>query len=148
MSEIEYVTVEIGGQLFGAAVSDVQDVFRPTSITPVPRAPVEVAGLLNLRGRVVTAIDARARLGLPPRANGHQSAMAVGIERDGEAFGLLVDSVGEVLRLDESTFEVNPVTLDARWVEVSRGVHRLKGRLLVVMDIQRMLTIDGVALAA
>jgi purine-binding chemotaxis protein CheW len=148
MAEIEYVTVWIGGQLFGAPVSDVQDVFLPTGLTRVPGAPAEVGGLLNLRGRVVTAIDARARLGLAPHAQGTTGVMAVGIEKDGEAFGLLVDKVGEVLRLDEKTFESNPVTLDPRWAAVSRGVHRLDGRLLVIMDITRMLAFDAPAQAA
>lgn len=142
MNSAEYVTLTIAGQLFGVEVLSIQDVFKPRALTPVPKAPVEVAGLLNLRGRVVTAIDARARLDLPPRGEGEAAPMAIGIEQGGEPFCLIVDAVGEVLRLDPSKMQANPPTLDPRWAGVSRGVHRLEGRLLVIMDINRMLSAE------
>src|ERR687883_657860 len=104
----EYVTVMIGGQLFGLPISRVQDVFMPDRVTRVPLSAPEIAGVLNLRGRIVTAIDMRRRLGLPKRED-NRPAMAVGIEFRGESYGLLIDSVGEVLKLDESTVEPNPV---------------------------------------
>ena len=75
----EYVTAVIGGQLFGLPISRVQDVFMPERLTRVPLAAPEIAGVLNLRGRIVTAIDMRRRLGLPPREDG-RPPMAVGIE--------------------------------------------------------------------
>lgn len=140
MSEREYITFRIGGQMFGACVADIHDVFRPANMTPVPLAPPEIAGVLNLRGRIVTAIDARARLGLPPRGEGEGAALSIGVERDGESFGLVIDEIGEVIRLDESALEDNPVNLDPVWAAVSLGVHRMEGRLLVIMDIDRMLS--------
>ena len=140
MSTTEYVTLTIGNQLFGAAVKDIHDVFAPTSLTPVPLAPREIAGVLNLRGRIVTAIDSRARLGLPPREEGYAGAMAIGIERGHESFGLIIDTVGEVLRLDEADREDNPVNLHPSWAQVSRGVYRLEGQLLVILDITKMLS--------
>src|SRR6201990_1783938 len=88
----EFVTAVIGGQLFGLPISRVQDVFMPERLTRVPLAPPEIAGVLNLRGRIVTAVDLRRRLGLPPRSDG-RPAMAVGIELKGESYGLLIDSV-------------------------------------------------------
>src|SRR4051794_31747098 len=91
----EYVTVTIGDQLFGLPISRVQDVFMPERLTRVPLAPPEIAGVLNLRGRIVTAIDMRSRLGLP-RRQGTGPTMAVGIECNGESYGLLIDAVGEV----------------------------------------------------
>ena len=94
----EYVTVTVGDQLFGLPIERIHDVFIPTSMTPVPLAPPEIVGLLNLRGRVVTALCVRKRLGMPAREAGAE-AMAVGLEYNGESYGLLVDSVGEVLRL-------------------------------------------------
>src|SRR5213595_2185206 len=121
---IEYVTVMIGGQLFGLPISRVQDVFMPDRVTRVPLAPPEIAGVLNLRGRIVTTIDMRRRLGLPPRSDDKPS-MAVGIELKGESYGLLIDSVGEVMKLGEDTRESNPVNLNARLARVSGGVHRL-----------------------
>lgn len=91
-----FVTVVTGGQLFGLRLERVRDVFVPRGISRVPLAPPEVAGLLNLRGRIVTAIDLRRRLGLPPRKDGG-SPVAVGIEERGELYGLIVDRVGDVL---------------------------------------------------
>ena len=96
----EYVTVMIGGQLFGLPISRVQDVFMPDRVTRVPLSAPEIAGVLNLRGRIVTAIDMRRRLGLPPRTDDKPS-MAVGIELKGESYGLLIDTVGEVMKLGE-----------------------------------------------
>src|SRR6185295_9854043 len=109
----EYVTVMIGGQLFGLQISRVQDVFMPDRITRVPLSQPEIAGVLNLRGRIVTVVDMRRRLGLPPRTDDKPS-MAVGIELRGESYGLLIDTVGEVMKLGEGTRESNPVNLDAR----------------------------------
>jgi purine-binding chemotaxis protein CheW len=144
---IEYVTVLIGDQLFGLPISRVQDVFMPERMTRVPLSTPEIAGVLNLRGRIVTAIDMRCRLGLPKREDA-RPAMAVGIEFRGESYGLLIDSVGEVLKLNESTVEPNPVNLDARLARVSAGVHRLEGQLLVILDVDRVLELGNEAIAA
>ena len=103
----EYVTVLIGDQLFGLPISRVQDVFMPDRLTRVPLSAPEIAGVLNLRGRIVTAVDMRRRLGLPPRSDG-KPPMAVGIELKGESYGLLIDTVGEVLKLADNTREPNP----------------------------------------
>ena len=138
----EFVTVYIGGHVFGMAVSDIHDVFAPQAITPVPLSVKEVAGVLNLRGRIVTAIDARARLGLEPSNDQDRPLMAVGIERGGESYGLIIDRVGEVLRLPVTDFEPNPCNLDQRWHAVTSGVYRLEDRLLIVLDIERMLDFD------
>jgi len=110
-SFIEYVTVMIGGQLFGLPISKVQDVFMLDRLARVPLASAEIAGVLNLRGRIVTAIDMHCRLGLGQRQM-DRAAMAVGIEYRSESYGLLIDSVGEVLKLAESGREPNPVNLD------------------------------------
>lgn len=134
----EYITVMIADQLFGLRILEVQDVFMPEAITAVPLASEDVAGVLNLRGRIVTAIDMRKRLGLPPLEQNHH-AMAVGIESKGESYGLIIDKVGEVHRLSHDTFEPNPANLDPRWAAVSAGVHRLDGKLMVVIDVDRIL---------
>jgi purine-binding chemotaxis protein CheW len=144
---IEYVTVMIGDQLFGLPISRVQDVFMPDRLTRVPLSAPEIAGVLNLRGRIVTAIDMRRRLGLPPRADG-RPPMAVGIELKGESYGLLIDTVGEVLKLADGTREPNPVNLDQHLARVSGGVHRLDGQLMVILDVDRVLETASDALAA
>jgi purine-binding chemotaxis protein CheW len=143
----EYVTALIGGQLFGLPILRVQDVFAPERLTSVPLSPPEVAGVLNLRGRIVTLIDMRCRLGLGSRENGQQS-MAIGVESRGESYGLLIDSVGEVLKLDNQSWEPNPSNLDARLASVSTGIYRLDSQLLMVLDVDRVLDITVKAVAA
>ena len=133
-----YVTVETAGQLFGLPLERVRDVFVPRGLSPVPLAPPEVAGLLNLRGRIVTAIDLRRRLGLPPLSGG-SAPIAIGMEERGELYGLIVDRVGDVLRLERSTYEANPVNLDGRWARFCAGVHRLERGLMVVLDVEKVL---------
>ncbi|MBR9824653.1 MAG: chemotaxis protein CheW [Alphaproteobacteria bacterium] len=134
----EYVSVRIGDQLFGAPVDAIREVFTPTSVTDVPLAPNEVAGLLNLRGRIVTAIDARTRLGLPPRS-ADETGMALGVERGSEIFGLIVDSVGEVLRRPSAELEPVPAHVDAVWRSMVKGVHRLETELLAVIDVSAVI---------
>jgi purine-binding chemotaxis protein CheW len=144
---MEYVTATIGDQLFGLPILHVQDVFLPERVTRVPLAPPEIAGVLNLRGRIVTLIDMRSRLGLPVH-DGKRTPMALGVEYRGESYGLLIDSVGEVLALDDAEREPNPVNLDPRLARVSMGIHRLDDELLVVVDVARVLEVGGVAMAA
>ena len=143
----EYVTAMIGGQLFGLPILRVQDVFMPERLTRVPLAPPEIAGVLNLRGRIVTLIDMRCRLGLDKRDD-DAASMAIGVESGGESYGLLIDSAGEVLKLDESAREPNPINLDPRLARMSAGIHRVEGQLLMVVDIDRVLDIDAKAIAA
>jgi purine-binding chemotaxis protein CheW len=143
----EYVTASIGGQLFGLPILRVQDVFMPEGLTRVPLAPPEIAGVLNMRGRIVTLIDLRRRLGLPPRTQ-DGAVMAIGVESRGESYGLLIDAVGEVLKLDEQAREGNPVNLDSELAGVSAGICRLEGQLLVVLDVDRVLDIGTMQAAA
>lgn len=134
----DYVTMYIEGQLFGIPVLTVQDVLGPQKITRIPLAPREVAGSLNLRGRIVTAIDVRLRLGLPKRSEDKQG-MSVVVDMGGELYSLMVDQVGEVLSLPEAKFERNPPTLDPMWREFSAGIYRLEDKLLVVLDVAKLL---------
>jgi purine-binding chemotaxis protein CheW len=143
----EFVTFTVAGQLFGLPIAQVQDVFRPTSVTRVPLAGAEIAGVLNLRGRIVTAIEMRSRLDAPPRESGAE-AMAIGIEAKGESFGLLVDTVGEVLSLADFELEPNPINLDRKLAVLSLGVYRLEGQLLVILDIDEVLRLRVKAEAA
>lgn len=138
----EYVTVTIAGQMFGIPVLQVHDVLGSVKLTKIPLAPVEVAGALNLRGRIVTCIDVRKRLGLPPSENS-KTLMSVVVEHHGEPYSLLIDSVGEVLSLKTENLEMNPGTLDARWRDVSSGIYRAENKLLVILQIDRLLDFTG-----
>ena len=142
----DYVTVMVAGQLLGLPIHRVHDVFVASDMTTVPLAPAEIAGLLNLRGRVVTAVSLRRRLGLPDSEVGGRR-MAVGLEHRGEAFGLLVDEVGEVLKLDPADLQPNPVHMHRRWAELSGGVHQLQNRLLIILDVDAVLAFQTQAAA-
>jgi purine-binding chemotaxis protein CheW len=136
------LTLTVAGQLCGVPVLSVRDVLGQQTITPIPLAPREVAGSLNLRGRIVTAVDLRARLGLPARTQG-KPAMSVVVEVSGELYSLLADEVGEVLSLPAEARAANPPTLDALWHDVSLGVHRQGGSLLVIFDVDRLLALSA-----
>ena len=143
----EYVTAVIGEQLFGLPISRVQDVFMPERVTRVPLASREVAGVLNLRGRIVTVVNMRARLGMPKNEDG-KPPMAVGVDLRGESYGLLIDQIGEVLKLPDDGREENPVNLDPRMAKLAGGVHRLDGQLMVVLDVDRVLELSPEMMAA
>lgn len=124
----EYVTSTSARQLFGLPIERVQDVFKINHITRVPLAGPEIAGVLNLRGRIVTAINLGNRLELESRSSDTLPPMAIGIESGTESFGFLVDAVGEVLKLDESERETIPINIDRKLARVASGVFRLDGR--------------------
>lgn len=142
----DFVTVRLAGQLAGIPVLAVHDVLSQQKITMIPRAHEAVAGVLNLRGRIVTAIDLRCRLGLPRRDN-EATAMSVVIEHHGEPYSLQIDSVGEVLSLSSELYERNPVSLDPCWQAVSSGIFKLDKELMVVLDVERLLDF-GISAAA
>lgn len=134
----EYLTVAVDGQTFGIPVLSVRDVLGAQRLTRVPLAQSEVVGALNLRGRIVTAIDLRRRLGRPDRAP-DAAHMSVVVDVRGEPYSIIVDSVGEVLNLSQDSFEQNPSTLDPRIKSVSKGIYRLERSLLVVLDVMELL---------
>lgn len=134
----DYLTVMIADQRFGIPVLQVQDVLREQTVTKIPLAPREVAGSLNLRGRIVTAINVRRRLNLSDIKDG-QSTMSVVVEHEGELFSLIIDAVGDVLSLDNALFENSPNTLDPTWRDISTGIYQLEDSLLIVMDVSKLL---------
>lgn len=134
----DFLTVFIAGQMFGIPILQVQDVLGKQNVTKVPLAPPEVAGTLNLRGRVVTAIDVRKRLGLTDIPDDSRE-MSVVVEHGSELYSLIIDRVGDVLTLQKDKLEKNPATLDPLWREVSSGIYRLENELLIIMDVPKVL---------
>lgn len=138
----EYLTVMVAGQTFGLPVLKIQDVLARQRVTRIPLAAQEIAGSLNLRGRIVTAIDVRRRLAMPQPAEGESRMMSVVVEHNQDLYSLVFDSVGEVLAFEDADFEKNPSTLDTKWREISLGIYRLEDRLVVILDVPRLL--DGI----
>ncbi len=138
--KLDFVSMSVAGQLFGIPVLTVQDVLGPQQMTRVPLAPPEIAGSLNLRGRIVTSIDFRVRLGLEPRPEGEQG-MYVVVESSGELYALIVDSVGEVLSFSPDDYEHLPATVDTRWRQISAGIYHMDDQLMVVIDVMKLLVL-------
>lgn len=136
----EFVTMRLDGQLFGISVMAVQDVLRRQPISPVPLAPKVVAGSLNIRGRIVTAIDMRKRLGMDAFPE-PEKVMKVVVEYQHELFAFMVDRVGDVLTLEMNQLEKSPTNMAKKWHEVSAGVFKLDEELLVILDVASV--IDG-----
>jgi purine-binding chemotaxis protein CheW len=134
MSELkQFCTFYIDQILFGVEVTDVQEVLRYQDITEVPLADSSIHGLINLRGQIITAVDLRNRMKLPPRQD-DQQPMNVVIRTNGEVISFLVDSIGDVLEVEDEVFEPSPGTVDAATRELIKGVYKLEGRLLMVLD--------------
>jgi len=136
----QFCTFFIQGLLFGVEVETVQEVIRHQEMTGVPLAPAVVAGLINLRGQIVTAIDLRRRLGVRDRLEGELPMNVVVRTGDG-AVSLLVDEIGDVVEVEGSNFEATPDTLAGTSRELIRGVYKLKNELLLVLDTQRSVNI-------
>ena len=136
----QLATFRLDGDLYGVEVEHVQEVLRSQKLTRVPLAPTAVAGLINLRGQVVTAIELRERLGRKPRPEGTDAVVFV-VRLHGEAVSLLVDSIADVVDVDLRDFEAPPDTLDGAARELIRGAYKLKDRLLLVLDAAR--TVDS-----
>lgn len=136
-----FVTLTVADQLCGIPVLGVRDILGEQTITRIPLAPAEIAGSLNLRGRIVTAIDLRLRLKLPSPPD-TEKPMSVVVEQGGELYAFLVDQVSEVMSLKSSAFEQNPPTLPPSWATFSTGIYRLEGRLLVVLDVGKLLDLS------
>ena len=134
----EFLTITIADQLFGIPVLQVQDVLGEQSVTKVPLSPPAISGSLNLRGRIVTAINVRRCLGLSDREGKHQ-VMSVVVEQGGELYSLIIDEVGDVLNLRDDDYENNPATLDSTWKNVALGIYKMQGRIMVVLDVPKLI---------
>lgn len=130
--------------LFGVDVTKVQEVIRYQEMTRVRLAPDAIRGLINLRGQIVTAVDMRVRLGLPRRRD-DELPMNVVVRTDEGGVSLLVDEIGDVLEVKEESFERAPETVTHMAKDLVRGVYKLDGRLLLVLDTERAVDFGGSA---
>ncbi|WP_435768349.1 chemotaxis protein CheW [Nocardioides sp. SYSU DS0651] len=138
----QYCTFWVADLFFGVAVAEVQEVLRHQPMTPVPQADDAVTGLINLRGQIVTAVDLRVRLGLPPRAEG-QLPMNVIVRSRGEVVSLLVDDIGDVIDAAGVEVQPPPSNMPLRVKDVVRGVRPLPEAILLVLDADRAVDVSA-----
>lgn len=131
------VTMQLDNQRFGIPVQFVRDVLRDQKIAPIPKAPCDIAGSINLRGRIVTVIDMRQRLRLTTQYD--ERPMFIVVDFNGEFFSLLVDAVSEVMSITSAQVESPPSNLSTNWREISSGVCQRENDLLVIIDINALL---------
>ncbi len=138
MSEArQFCTFYLDKLLFGVESQRIQEVMREVELTEVPLAPVEVRGLMNLRGQIVAALDLRCRLDLPPRPD-QRPPMCVVVRTSEGALSLLVDDIGDVVEVEDGSFERPPETLRGGVRDVILGVHKLDRQLLHVLDTDKV----------
>jgi len=139
----DFVTFTIRGQLFGIPILLVRDILQLENIAKIPLAPPRIKGSVNIRGRIVTVVSVRVCLGLEERDEGADedsiANMGVTIEQNGNLYTLLVDSIGDVVSPSPNSYEGTPGTLDPIWRAFALGVYRLDGRLMVALDVDRIL---------
>lgn len=134
----QYLTVNVGDQLFGISVLKVRDVLKPMKITSIPLSPPEIIGYMNLRGRIVTVIDLRTRLGASAPEK-ESKKMFVVVEHDDELYSLMVDKVGQAKTMHSKDFEKNPVNLSENWKHASKGVFKMDDELMLVLDVNHVI---------
>lgn len=138
-SLIQLVTFKIADEEFGVDILKVQEIIRMMPITKVPNAPAFVEGVINLRGKVIPVIDMRKRFGMPSSPHNSQTRIEV-MDLQGQVVGFVVDAVSEVLRIKESTVEPPPPVVAGVGSEYMRGVGKLQDRLLILLDLDKLLT--------
>jgi purine-binding chemotaxis protein CheW len=136
---IQLVTFRLQDETYGINVMHVQEVLRITEIAPVPGAPEYVLGIINLRGNVVTVIDTRLRFGLPDDEATDASRIVI-IESDKQVVGIMVDAVAEVVELKESQIDAAPNVGNEESSRYIQGIATLEKGLLIVVDLQKLLT--------
>lgn len=135
----ELITCRVGDQWLGLPVEKVREIVIHQPYTVVPLAPSMVCSLINLRGKVMTQIELRSVMQYPPREKDGPYHVAI-IETDsGEDFGVMVDEVGEVIAMDSLNYEATPKTLPEVWRRVSNGVLKQKNRVLVLVDVEKLI---------
>jgi purine-binding chemotaxis protein CheW len=140
-------TFHVGAYLFGVEVALVQEIVRMQTITPVPLSESEIAGLINLRGEVLTAVDVRSRLGLP-LATSERPQINVVVRVDDEPVSLLVDEIGGVMEVSHIPFESTPSTVAPRVRKVLLGAYTLPEQLLLALDARALLALEDSRTAA
>lgn len=137
-----FFSVHAAGALFGLPVDSVQTIFRLQAVTPVPLAPPTVEGLVNLRGKIVTAVSLAKRLALSSAASPPSAPFAVAVDCRGETFALVVDAVGDAMECTDDDLVDAPRHVEAERARVTRAYYRIENGILPVLDIDALFDVN------
>lgn len=140
-AELEISSFYLGDALMGVPIDQIEEINHQFDLTPVPHAPAFVRGLINLRGRVVTVIDLRVVLGMEPATLTRQSCNVV-VRSHGEQIGIVVDRIADVVRTRQTDIEPSPANVAGIDGQYFRGVCKLLGELLIILDIEKIFNVD------
>jgi purine-binding chemotaxis protein CheW len=140
--ELQFVVFKLADEEFAVEVAQVQEIIQMLDITRLPRAPHFIKGIINLRGKILPVLDLRERLSLPPASPETQCIVITNLEQ--QAVGMIVDAVTDVLRLPTSTIEQPPPMIAEVSGAYLRGIGRLGDRLLILIDLARVLSTEDV----
>ena len=132
----QYCTFQVGDNFFGVPVLEVQEVIRPQAITPVPLAEKQIRGLINLRGQIVTLVNLRELFGLG--TGQEETTMNVVVKSNESLYALVVDGIHDVLDVELDSFDRTPPTLDPQLRPFVKGIHKISGNLLIVLDLTKI----------
>jgi purine-binding chemotaxis protein CheW len=137
--ETQVVGFKVGRETYGIPIAVLHEIVRVPEITAVPDAPAYLEGVINLRGKIVSVVDLRKRFGKPATGLDRHSRILV-VEHRGRLVGMIVDSASEVLKIPESEIEAAPATMQDGGLECVTGLGKYKGRLIILVDVNRVLT--------
>ncbi|MBI4363189.1 MAG: chemotaxis protein CheW [Euryarchaeota archaeon] len=147
MVDIQLVVFRLGREEYAADIGQVREIILPGAVTPVPRSPPFVEGVINLRGQITTVVDLRKRLGLPAQAPGKEARILIADLPSG-SIGFLVDAVAEVRRLPmEAISPPSPVASGGAASPFLRGIGRAENRLLILLDLAQVVATEEAAAA-
>ncbi len=141
---VQLVIFNIGEEEFGAPINQIKEIIRMPHITRMPKAPSLIEGVINLRGRVIAVVDLARRFGLASKERDNSNRIIV-VEIDNNIIGMIVDSVTEVLRLPRENIDMTPSLIESKIeVDFIEGVGKQNGRLFILLDLERVLTVEEV----
>lgn len=142
---LHLVSFEVGGELFCAPITKIQEIIRCVNVVKVPNAPDFIDGIINLRGKVIAVVDLKKRFNMPETEQRGQSRIVV-VEIDGARIGLAVDSVEKVIKVEGAEFEKTPAIVSGVDRQFVKGVVKQNGTMLIVLDLDGILSPEEIAL--
>lgn len=141
LEKLQFGTFTLGSQLFGVHILQMREIIRPIEVTKVPKATDIIEGVINLRGEVIPIVSLRARFGMPPKSFDKETRI-INIDIENIVVGFIVDTIGHVHTLDQSTIEQPPAVVASVDSEYISGIAKLTDRLLILLNVEKLVPIE------